>query len=238
MILNRRVLAVIPARGGSKGLPEKNLAKIGDRSLVELAIDAAKQCREIDKIVVSTDSLEIAKQATNEGVPTEKLRPQELSTDKTSAVAVANHVINDQELLENFTPDILVWLEPTSPLRLSRNISEMLHQLSSHDEAEAIVSIARLRHDPTVFRIFDGPWLTPFDSSSEMVERRQDSREVWFPFGVAYICKVDAFRKQQTFYPRNTLGYEIDRFQEFEVDDIYDLLAARSLAEWKAENAG
>lgn len=236
MIHNQRVLAVIPARGGSKGLPRKNLAKIGDRSLVELAIEAAKQCEEIDSIVVSTDSLEIAEQAKNSGIPTEKLRPQELSADETSAVAVANHVINDQELIGDFEPDILVWLEPTSPLRLSRNISEMLHQLSSLDEAEAIVSIARLRHDPTVFRVFNGPWLTPFDSSSKMIERRQDSREVWFPFGVAYICKLDAFREQQTFYPRKTLGYEIDRFQEFEVDDIYDLLAARSLAEWRAES--
>jgi CMP-N,N'-diacetyllegionaminic acid synthase len=232
MILNQHVLAVIPARGGSKGLPKKNLAQIQNNSLVELAINAAKECGEIDQVVVSTDSPEIASKATAAGVPTGKLRPPELSLDETSAVAVANYLLDDSELMRGIVPDILVWLEPTSPLRSSANISEMLHKLTSNPDADAIVSVGRIRHDPTVLRVLDGKWLIPFDRNARLIERRQDAREVWFPFGVAYICRTKAFRSQQTFYPKNTLGYEIERFQEFEIDDIYDLIAVRSLAEW------
>jgi len=235
VISNKKVLAVIPARGGSKGLPGKNLSKVAGRSLIELAIEAARECREIDKIVVSTDSAEIATASMEAGVRVERLRPPRLSRDETSAVSVA-HFVLDEEKESGFDADVLVWLEPTSPLRRSSDISKMLGLLESHAEAEAVVSIAQLRHDPTVFRVFEDQWLVGFDPGLPLIERRQESREVWFPFGVAYVCRVEAFREQSTFYPSKTLGYEIERFQEFEIDDLIDLVAADAILKWKSGN--
>lgn len=236
MIGDETVLAVIPARGGSKGLHKKNLAQVGGQSLVELAIGVAKGCEEIDQIVVSTDSPEIAAHAERLGAPVGELRPPHLAQDETSAIDVANFVIEQETARAGFEPDILVWLEPTSPLRRISDISNMLWSLASQPEADAVVSVARLRHDPTVLRVLRDSWLVPFDSTTQLIERRQDSREVWFPFGVAYVCRVRSFRDQQTFYPAKTLGYEIERFQEFEIDDIYDLLATDALKGWMAKN--
>ena len=138
MINNRRVLAIIPARGGSKGLPKKNIKNLAGKPLVAWPISAALGCKEVDKVIVSTDCGEIAKIAEKWGAEVPFLRPDDLSGDNASSMDVVMHVIEElEDQREHF--DYVVMLEPTSPLTESEDLSQALKLLTeSSINADAI----------------------------------------------------------------------------------------------------
>jgi CMP-N-acetylneuraminic acid synthetase len=116
MYKNNKILAVIPARGGSKGLPRKNILELCGKPLVGWTIESAKSSQLIDEIVLSTEDEEIAKVSENCGLPVHFMRPQHLATDEATTFSVIEHVINEfSSLGKSF--DVIVLLEPTSPLR-------------------------------------------------------------------------------------------------------------------------
>lgn len=232
MINGLRVLAIIPARGGSKGLPNKNIKHLLGKPLISWTIESAQKSKLIDKIFVSTDCEQIAEISRSNGTEVPFLRPSELATDTASSADVVIHVLEtlQQKYGESF--DYLVLLEPTSPLRKKDDIDQMLQKLERcHNKYDGIVSIGEIHEHPAIMKRIRGDDLVPLLSGENMLARRQELEKVFFPYGVGYIVKVPTFISEKTFYPKKHTFFEIERFQCFEVDDIYDFLTIEKILE-------
>ncbi|RJQ32483.1 acylneuraminate cytidylyltransferase family protein [Candidatus Parcubacteria bacterium] len=137
----KKVLAIIPARGGSKSIPKKNIYLILGKPLIFFTIEAAKRAKLIDRIIVSTDSAEIAEVAKKCGAEVPFLRPRKLSGDKTPDLPVFQHTLMWLKEKEDYTPDLVVHLWPTSPLRDPKDIDKAIKNIFSKPEADSIRSI-------------------------------------------------------------------------------------------------
>jgi len=236
MISNKRIIAIIPARSGSKGLPGKNIMPICGKPLVAWSIEQAKQSRYLDTVLVSTDSENIANIAHSYGAETPFLRPIQLATDTATSVETAIHALDFCRVNQGKTFDYLVLLEPTSPLREPQDIDNMLEKLlNNSSEYDALVSIGAVHEHPSIMKKIIGNSMQPFCEGLGSTGRRQDNAPAYFPYGVAYIVSVPVLYELKTFYPPRTTHYEIKRYQCYEIDDIYDFLSVEALMrhEWE-----
>jgi CMP-N-acetylneuraminic acid synthetase len=235
MINGKRVLAVVPARGGSKGLPGKNIRMICGKPLIAWTIQTALKSRFIDELIVSTDSREIADIAVRAGASVPFLRPAALATDTTPTIDVVEHVLEHlRAAAASF--DYLVLLEPTSPLRDDEDIDNMLTRLdASADRFDAIVSVGEVSAHPAITKRLLGDSMEAYCPQLQMASRRQDNEPAFFPYGVAYIAKTQVLLAERTFYPGRCTWYRIQRYQNYEIDDIYDFVTVESIMrhEWK-----
>jgi len=237
MINNKRVLAIIPARGGSKGLPRKNIKMLNGKPLIGWTIEQGLSTTEIDTVVVSTDSEEIAEISRSLGAEVPFLRPSVLATDTATSISVVEHCIEfyKNELNQEF--DIIVLLEATSPLREVNDLSRMLIKfVDQYDQCDAVISVGEVSEHPSIVKkINNNGFLVSILSETESVTRRQDNSVVYFPYCVAYIVKREVLLETQSFYPVKALPYLINRYQCYEIDDIYDFLAIENIMkfEWK-----
>lgn len=235
MINGKTVLAIIPARGGSKGLPGKNIRDLCGKPLIAWSIEKAKKSKYLDVVLVTTDSSEIAGIARHYGADVPFLRPADLASDHTSTYDVIRHALLHYCAAEGREFDYTVLLEPTSPLREDDDIDRMLEALVSHaDEFDAIVSLGKVTEHPSIMKRLVGDRMEPFCPELEQTTRRQDSAPAYFPFGVAYIAKTNALLEENTFYTRRCKHFLIKRYQNYEIDDIYDFLCVESVMkhEW------
>ena len=232
MINNERVLVIIPARGGSKGLPKKNIKNLAGRPMVAWPISAALGCREVDKVVVSTDCEEIAKIANTWGAEVPFLRPDKLSGDNSSSMDVVMHVIEKVEEQRDYF-DYIIMLEPTSPLTETEDLSKALKLLiESKVNADAIVGISCIEATHPEFSVkrdTDGLIKPAFMKNFSSLKRRQDVDELYFLEGSLYISSVKAFKLQKTFYGDRTLGYLVPRWKSFEVDELVDFFCIEAI---------
>lgn len=236
MINSRQVLAVIPARGGSKGLPGKNIRELCGQPLIAWSIEKAKKALYLDVILVTTDSLEIADVARRHGAAVPFLRPAELATDRASTYDVIRHALGHYRTTEGREFDYTVLLEPTSPLREDDDIDRMLEMLDAKaDQFDAIVSVGRVTEHPSIMKRLVGDRMEPYCPELIQTTRRQDNAPAYFPYGVAYIAKTLALLEENTFYMRRCMAFPIKRYQNYEIDDIYDLLCVEAVMkrEWK-----
>ena len=238
MIHGKKVIAIIPARAGSKGLPEKNIKALCGKPLITWTIHVALKSRFIDALVVSTDSPQIADIARAAGAATPFLRPAKLATDKTPTLDVVDHVLNYFNTTKTQAFDYVVLLEPTSPLREDDDIDNMLLKL--HEKAEsfdAIISVGEVSEHPSIMKKLSEDAIEQFCSGLQMTTRRQDNQPAFFPYGVAYIAKTKSLLAERSFYVRRCTHYRIKRYQNYEIDDIYDFLAVENIMryEWKLE---
>lgn len=235
MINGKTVLAIIPARGGSKGLPGKNIRPMCGKPLIAWTIEAANKSRYLDCAVVSTDSEEIAAVARAAGGYVPFLRPEQFSTDKASSYDVIRHALAFMKDSEGRQFDYVVLLEPTSPLREDDDIDRMLEQLAARPDYDSIVSIGEVTEHPSIMKRLDGDGLAPFSPELVQTTRRQDNAAAYFPYGVAYIAKTAVLLEENTFYTRRCMHFAIKRYQNFEIDDIYNFLCVESVMkhEWR-----
>ena len=236
MIAGKSVIAVVPARAGSKGLPGKNIRRLCGKPLVSWTIEAGLASRYIDDVLVSTDCQATADIALKAGASVPFMRPAVLASDTASSVDVVLHTLDfyRQELLRNF--DLVVLLEPTSPLRQADDIDSMLEKLVSRlEEFDAIISLGEVHTHPSIMKRLSGDQIEQFNKDLVMSSRRQDQAVAYFPFGVAYIVKVATLYSGRTFYPSRTTYQLIQRYQCYEIDDIYDFLAIENIMryEWR-----
>lgn len=232
MISQKSVLAIIPARGGSKGLPGKNIKKLCGKPLVAWPIHAAKSSLYVDKIIVSTDDPQIADIARREGAEVPFLRPEKLAADDSTTISVIVHAINFlSELGETFEYCIL--LEPTSPLTESYDIDNAFELLESmRTKADSIVGVSEVIATHPVFdvTINQEGLITPYvgeDFSGAV--RRQDIEKLYFFEGSLYISDVKTLLERQTFYHSRTLPYIVPKWKAFEVDDMVDLICIEAI---------
>lgn len=228
----QRVLAVVPARGGSKGLPGKNLRLLAGKPLVAWPVCAARDSAAVDRVIVSTDDRAIADAAAAHGADVPFMRPASLSGDTASSMDVIRHAL--QALAESGDRyDYVVMLEPTSPLTRGADIDQALQRLvAQRAVADAIVGISRVEAaHPEYDVLMDAqgvirPYAAPDFSS---LRRRQEIAELYFLEGSLYASDVPVFLQRGSFYHARTLGYPVPRWQSLEVDEEMDLICIEAL---------
>lgn len=224
-----KILAIIPARGGSKGLPRKNIRLLAGKPLIAYSIELALKSKYISKTVVSTEDKEIAEISKRYGAQVIN-RPKELAVDETPMVDVVNHVI-DFFKGEGEYFDIVVLLEPTSPLRKENDLDDAIHLfIKNIDKADSLVSVGEVHLEhPYITKKIENGYVKPFFEVKEEITRRQQLTKVYFPYGVIYLSKVETMKKYGTFYQKRTIPYLIERWQNYEIDDIYDFITMESI---------
>ena len=233
MINGKKVLALIPARSGSKGLRGKNLIDLEGKPLVSWPIETALSSKFVDKVVVSTNSKKIATVARKFGADVPFIRPSNLATDFATSSSVVMHALEyfkdrDEEY------DYLVMLEPTSPLTKAKDIDSALKELDhkKFKRFDSIVSVCKSESTHPIFCSSKSKTgqLKPFlrDEYSAPT-RRQDLKDVFFFDGSFYISKINSFIKLKTFFHQNTLGYEMPHWQSYEIDTKLDLIIIKAI---------
>jgi len=221
-----KVLAVIPARGGSKGIPLKNLVNLAGRPLLEWTIDVALACPGVDEIVVSTDHPKISACAVRAGVRVVD-RPADLACDSAPTAPVIKHAW-EQVCLAGFIADIVMTLQPTSPLRRPDQLTQALEMFLRHPEADSLVSLQRLPHQfaPDALMNLSGSWAAPASINAPF--RRQDKMLYWARNGAA-IYLTRAANLHKFVWGGKTLGFEMDKISSIDIDDFDDLKFAEAL---------
>lgn len=223
MIDGKQVLAIIPARGGSKGLPRKNILPLAGKPLIAWTIEAARDSRYIDRCIVSTDDHEIARVASEWGGDVPFLRPGELALDSTPTRDVVLHAIN---LVAGY--DYIVVLQPTSPLRLSEDIDGCLEAMVQANSATA-VSVTEADKPPYwMYRLKPGGRLVPVMECGTPLFRRQDAPTIYVLNGAVYAGTPGAYMKDEPFVRGDTVGYPMPKERSVDIDTELDL----KLCEW------
>jgi CMP-N-acetylneuraminic acid synthetase len=229
MIGGRSVIAVIPARAGSKGLPGKNIRPLCGKPLVAWSIESALKSRYVDEVLVSTDGEDIARVAGQFGAKVPFRRPAELAGDSATTLSVVEHALDYYGKLGR-TFEVLVLLEPTSPLREDDDIDNMLERLVARWERfDSIVSLGEVREHPSIMKRLRGELIEPYCEGLALTTRRQDNPPAFFPYGVAYIVKVDALLRERKFYTERCCYYLLKRYQGYEIDDLHDFLCVEAV---------
>lgn len=235
MYKNKNFLAIIPARGGSKGLPGKNIKELCGKPLIAWSIEAGLKSKYLDEVMVTTDYQNIADVSKQYGASVPFLRPDELASDTATSFDAIKHTIEyyKNELNKEF--DYIVLLEPTSPLRDVSDIDNMIEKIiHNKDDFDSIVSIGEVHEHPSIMKkIINQNNLSPYCIELEMKSRRQDNDIAYFPYGVAYIVKTKSLLDEETFYTKRNTFYEIKRYQCYEIDDIYDFLAIENIMKYE-----
>jgi CMP-N-acetylneuraminic acid synthetase len=234
VINGKTAIGIVTARGGSKGLPGKNIRPICGKPLIGWTIEKARKSRSLDVVVVSTDSEEIAAVARQFGADVPFLRPAELATDRASSMDVVRHALDHYRAGgREFTYTAL--LEPTSPLRQDDDIDRMLESLDASPQFDAIVSVGEVGEHPSIMKRLTANGVEPFAKELVLTTRRQDNEPAYFPYGVAYISRTANMLAENTFYPKRCTAFPIQRYQNYEIDDIYDFLCVEAVMkyEWR-----
>ncbi len=235
MIYDKSVLAIIPARLGSKGLPGKNILSMCGKPLIAWSIEKAKKSHLLDVVLVTTDCSNIADISQKYGAEVPFIRPAHLATDYASTYDVIRHAVAYYRDIVGREFDYVVLLEPTSPLREDDDIDRMIELLDTHkDEFDSIVSLGQVSEHPSILKRLVGTHIEPFCPELSPTTRRQDNAPAYFPYGVAYIAKTNCLLEENTFYTRRCMSFPIKRYQNYEIDDIYDFLCVESVMkhEW------
>ena len=199
MINKLKVLAVIPARGGSKGIPLKNLKKINGVPMVKLASQVASSVEFIDRIVVSTDNEEIAKAAINGGADAPFRRPEVLSGDRISDLQVLTHALKEMERQDKKKYDVVVMLQPTSPLRTKQHIVDSVEMLINNNyDSVWTVSETDSKCHPLKQLTIKNKALDYYDNKGKDIIARQQLEMVYHRNGIAYVLKRDVILNSKT----------------------------------------
>ena len=224
--MNKTFLAIIPARGGSKRLPRKNILDLCGKPLISWSIEAALKSKYISKVVVSSDDEEILNISSNFGADIIK-RPYELANDTATTFDAIKHTINN---LEKY--DYIVLLQPTSPLRNEKHIDEAI-ELLEEKQADAIVSVCEMDHSPLWSNTLpkDGN-MNNFLRDEVLNKRSQDLEKYYRVNGAIYICKTDKLLENKSFFLKdNIFAYIMDRKSSIDIDEEIDFLFAQRVIE-------
>lgn len=216
MIENNKILALIPARGKSVELKKKNIKNFFKKPLIKWTIDAVKKSKLIDKVVVSTDSQKILKIANQYKFVSLSKRPKKLSTRYANMYDVIRH-----EIKKNPGYDIIILLQPTSPLRSPSDIDKSL-KLMLQKKRKSCVSFVEIKYRPELmYQINKKHNLKKF-KKTKLILNRQEVDKYFYPSGDIYISYISSFFKKKSFLDKNTFPFIIEKHKSIDIDDIYD----------------
>ena len=218
------VLAVIPARGGSKGIPRKNLRNLCGKPLIGWTIEAALSSELIDRVVVSTDDTEIADYSLKCGADIPFLRPPSLATDEASSIDVVLHALDEVSDYEN-----LLLLQPTSPLRGGGDIDSMVQQFL-REQRSSCVSVCYAREHPYwMYAVSKSGALQQLIPDADVSKGRQQFPTCYVLNGAMYLSSIEKLRKERSFIHRETGIYLMTPECSIDIDDLFDWSLAEML---------
>ncbi|WP_416176248.1 cytidylyltransferase domain-containing protein [Clostridium sp.] len=220
VINNKKVLAIIPARGGSKGIPRKNIKNINGRPLISYSIEEARKSKYIDKLIVSTEDSEIAKISKKFGAEIPFLRPKELSKDTTPGIEPILHAVSWFKN-KGITFDYVMCLQCTSPFRKYSQIDKAIEVLIEKN-GDSIVSVCESEITPYWMKKIEYGKLKDFLDNNIFYSRRQDAPKVYRLNGAIYMTKTDVLIKYKNWYTENTLPYVMDEISSIDIDNMLD----------------
>lgn len=218
MIDGKSVLAIIPARGGSKGIPRKNILQIRGKPLIAWTIEAARESHYIDRLILSSEDPEIIEVAKNFGCEVPFVRPIELAGDDVPGISP---VLDAIARLPEY--DYVVLLQPTSPLRESADIDSCI-ECCVRKNAPACVSVTDVEKSPYwMYRLGQNGQLEPLLNKPEHISRRQDLPMVYVLNGAIYVAESQWLQKTKNFLSADTIGYQMTKEKSLDIDNPYDL---------------
>ena len=223
--------AIIPARGGSKGVPGKNTRPLCGHPIIAFSIVTALSCNEIERVIVSTDSEEIAEIAKTYGAEVPFMRPSELSGDKSPAIDYVSHATKQMELIDNYRPDLMVMLLPTTPLRKTHLVDQAIALLKKTPDATGLRSVHELPEPPQKMMAIEDGYLTGFFPDDPRPEYfnlpRQLFPTAYHPNGYVELVRRSTLLNEGTLYGPKILGaitpfsIEIDTPEDFNYLEYY-----------------
>ena len=221
---NKTFLAIIPARGGSKRLPRKNVLSLNGKPLISWSIEAGLKSKYIDKVIVTSDDDEILNIAKEFGSDIIK-RPNELASDIATTFMAIAHTIENVEKY-----DYVVLLQPTSPLRAVENIDESIEKLEEKN-ADAIVSVCEMDHSPLWSNTLDDSLSMQGFLKDEVLNKRSQDLEIFYRLnGAIYICNTEKLLEEKSFFLKeNIYAYVMDRKRSIDIDKEIDFKIASIL---------
>ena len=226
------IMGLIPARGGSKGIPHKNYVKLNGIPLINYTISAAKNSKFINKIFVSTDDKKISKIAENENIHVPYLRPKSISGDKTTNLEVIKYTLKLLSKKEGFVPDIIVYLQPTSPLRTAKMIDTSITMLIESN-ASCVLGVKQISEHPFNSFWHKQKFLVPYKKNFKKFSRRQDLPALYYPTGSIYTFWRTTIEKTNSLYGKKILPYIIPNELSVDIDTKFDLFLAESIIKKK-----
>lgn len=221
------ILGVIAARGGSKGLPRKNILPLAGIPLIAHSIKAAADSKLMDRLIVSTDDEEIAETARKYGAEVPFIRPAELALDDTLAFPVLIHAFQWMEEHKDYQADYVMLLQPTSPLRTAEDIDTAI-DICLTQEADSVVSMCPIKHHPYWTKaVSDDGRIEDFITKDKPLEvaysRRQDLPPVYAINGAIYLSKPQILLKRKSFFTERSYAYIMPQSRSIDIDSISDL---------------
>jgi CMP-N-acetylneuraminic acid synthetase len=221
-----RVLGVIPARGGSKGVPGKNIRPLGGKPLLAHTVAAALDCSSLADVVVSTDDVEIQEIAVQYGAQAPFLRPADLATDSALAIPTIQHAVQEMEGRSGGPYDIVVMLQPTTPFRSSADITTALENLQGSD-ADGIISVVAVGNwHPLKMKRLEDNQLLDYESWPVENPPRQSLPPVYIVNGAIYATRRNVFMNRGTFRGEHCLGYVMPEERSVNIDVEADFVLA------------
>ena len=231
------VLGIIPARGGSKSIPKKNIRLLADKPLIAHTIEVAKECKTLNRIVVSTDDGEIAEVAKKYGGDVPFIRPNNLSLDDTPMVPVLQHAVAFIENKDNIHIDVVVLLDPTSPFRRVEDIEACIKKIDSYD-ADSVVTVCEVEHNPYFVMVeLDDDKLVPLIKSDKVITRRQDAPDVYRLNAAVYAIKRDVLMNENQIITDNTMAVIMPQELSAHIDHEIDFEFVEFLIEKGIQSA-
>lgn len=229
-----KILAIIPARRGSKGIPVKNIRKLSGKPLIEYSIGAARNSKMVNRIIVSTDDKKIAEISRKAGAETPFLRPKKLSKDNSLVIDVVKHAIEFLSSSESYTPDIITLLQPTAPLRTSKLIDKSI-QILKNSEATSVLSVAEVKIHPDISFSYKKNYLKPLNPKFKKHSLRQKRMPIFYPTGSIYTFWYKTMKKFGSIYgPKIKPLIIYDKSETLDIDEPYDLfMSEMTLKYWK-----
>ena len=223
-----KILGLIPARSGSKGIPMKNIKKLNGKPLIAYTILSALKSKKINKILVRTDSKKIASISKKFGAEIPFLRPKELSNDVSKTIDVVKHSLKFLYENESYVPDIIVILQPTSPLRTSQMIDKSITMLKNSN-VSCVLGVKKISQHP-----YNSFWnkqnlLKPFTKNFQNYPQRQNLPELLYPTGSIYTFWRKTIEETNSYYGKKILPYVLPEENSIDIDTLHDFFLAESI---------
>lgn len=230
MYQDKKILAIVPARGGSKGVKRKNIRELSGKPLIAWTIEQAVSCKYIDKVIVSTDDNEIANISEKYGAEVPFLRPKDLSLDKSKMVDVVLHALSVINKGSTFY-DLFMLLQPTSPLRTIEDIAKSIESLFELN-AKAILGICEVDHHPVLTNTLPENGCMGNFLSKELQNTNRQELPIYYRInGAMYLAYCDYYMKHKSFYSEQTYAYIMPHDRSVDIDSEIDFKLAEFLLE-------
>ncbi len=219
------ILALIPARGGSVGISQKNITNLAGKPLIYHSIKNAINCNLVDRIIVSTDDKAISEIAKKSGAEVPFLRPKKLAKNDTSIIDVIHHCLDFLKTQEDYVPDMIVLLQPTSPIRDVSLIRKSINKLKN-SKSTSVISVSQIKTHPDTSFSLKSEYLKPLNPNFESSSNRQKRKKLYHPTGSIYTFWSSNLSKFNSIYGPRINPIETKQEYNIDIDHLFELFIA------------